>query len=609
MEERSGGRSRPPRASLSWRIYRVCLAPALAAVLIAAFSLGSAAPPLTSSLVSEAFEGSRAYAQLSQMAQLAPGGRPGSGGDARLLAYLRAQLSSLGSPASGGYTVSVARSSGVTSTGAMPQTLLIGYRSGTGTQAPIALIAARDAAARGAAAQLSGTAALLEVASVLAQGETRHPLYVIFSDGGGDGDAAIVGWLRSALGRRLDAAIALGDLGGRSLSRPLVQPFSTGFGLAPEVLSDTVSSALGAAMGTAPGVPSVASQLAHLAFPLSTGEEGPLNGIGIPAVGVSLAGERGPRAGEGIGESHLQAAGRGVLSAFYALDRRGEVSTAPSTGLRIEGRLLPEWAIALLAFTLILGPALTAGDALVRVARGRPRRVRRWLLLPLLCAWPFALCGAALKLLSAVGLLHSPPDPVGAAALSFDVGALASLILALALLAGCWWLWPRLSSASGPGKVPASGVAGVAVVCVGCLLALLVWAIDPYAALLAIPALHLWLVAISPELAPGRRPARVALLAIPALLPLALLAAFYAASLGLGPAQALLEGMAMVGGGYVSLGGMLLWSLAFGLLVAMGIVTLAGAGAAPRVHPPVEGRGAPMLRARRTPVRRERVLR
>jgi hypothetical protein len=496
------------------------------------------------------------------------------------------------------------RSSGQTTWGSMPQTLLIGHRSGTGTQAPIALIASRDSAARGARAQLSGTAALLEVASVLAQGETRHPLYVIFADGGSNGDAAIVSWLQTALGGRLDAALALGDLGGRSL----VKPFSAGFGLAPEVLTDTVSTALSGTMGMSAGAPSVASQLAHLAFPISIGEQGPLNGIGIPAVGVSLAGERGPRAGEGISERHLQAAGRGVLSAFYAIDHSGEVSTARSTGLRIEGRVLPEWAAALIAFTLILGPALIAGDALVRRARGRRRRVRRWLVAPLLCAWPFALCAAALKLLSIAGLLHSPPNPVGASALSFDAGAVVALIFALAVLAGSWWGWHRLSGAGGPRKVPASGVAGVAALCAGCLLALLVWLIDPYAALLLIPALHLWLIAISSELAPKQRPAKLALLLVPALLPLALLLAFYSLLLGLGPAQMLLEGMVMVGGGYVNIGGLLLWSLAFGLLVAMGIATLGTTSSAPRVHPPPEDR-MPVLYSSRVPAGRESVLR
>lgn len=605
MEERPGGRSRPPQASVNWRLYRLCLAPVAAAALILAFSLGGPAAPLSSRLVPEAFEGSRAYSQLSQMAQMAPG---------RRLEYLQAQLRASGSPASGGYSVSAVNVRVQTTSGSRPQTMLIGQRAGTDTLTPIALIASHDSAARGARAQLSGAAALLEIASVLAQSETRHPVYVIFSDGADDGDAAIVSWLRSALGGRLDAAIALGDMAGEGIAGPLVQPFSTGFGLAPEALTDTVSSALKAAMGLQPGSPSLASQLAHLALPLSVGAQGPLNGIGIPSVGVSLAGERGAPAGERVGEGRLQATGRGVLSAFYAIDQAGELAASPATGLRISGKLLPEWALALLIFTLILGPAVVGGEALVRIARraGR-RRVRRWMWLSLLCAWPFALCGATLKLLSTAGLLHAPPNPVGASALNLGAGAIAALALALAVLAASWWAWPKLLSATAPRKVPASGVAGVAVLCTGCALALLTWLIDPYAALLIVPALHAWLVAISPRQRPRSRPALIALVTVPALAPLALLLSFYAISLGLGPAKLLLEATAMVGGGYVGWGGMLIWSLALGLLVAMGIATLGGGSAGrggramPRVHPPPQSR-EPVRYPARTPVYRERAL-
>jgi hypothetical protein len=611
MEGRPGGRSRPPRASLNWRLYRLCLAPVVAAALILAFSLGGGATPLSSSLVPEAFEGSHAYGELSQMAAIAPSRRPGSSGDLRLLAYLRSRLQSLGSTSSGGYSLRTVAMQGQTTWGSAPQSLLVAHRAGTDTLAPIALIASRDSAARGARAQLSGAAALLELASVLAQGETRHPLYVIFSDAGSNGNAAIVSWLQSALGGRLDAAIVLGDLAGRGLSRPLVQPFSTGFGMAPEALTATVSAALRSAMGLQPGSPSLASQLAHLAFPLSIAQQGPLNGIGIPSVGVSLAGERGPSPSEPVSERRLQAAGRGVLSAFYAIDRAGELSTAPATGLTLSGQVLPEWPIALLILTLLLGPAIAGAEALVRISRRGARNIRRWMLLPLVCAWPFALCGLALRLLAAAGLLHAPPNPVGASALGFDAGAIAALVLAAGALGAAWWGWSKLHLAAGPRKVPGSGLAGLAVLCAGCLLAVAVWLIDPYAALLLVPALHLWLIAISPELRPRSRAALLALVAIPALAPSAALACFYAISLGLGPGQGLHEAMVMVGGGYVDWGGMLLWSAGFGLLVAMAIATLGGRRrerATPRVHPPPPERRPQVRYPARAHVYRERAL-
>jgi hypothetical protein len=68
----------------------------------------------------------------------------------------------------------------------------------------------------------------------------------------------------------------------------------------------------------------------------------------------------------------------------------------------------------------------------------------------------------------------------------------------------------------------------------------------------------------------------VALAVVPALIPLALIALFYARSLGLGPVEMLSEGVGLVGGGYFGFGGTLLWSIAFGLLAAL-TVTLARA--------------------------------
>jgi hypothetical protein len=576
MEERRGGRPRPPQATLNWRLYRLCLAPVLAAVLICAFSLSSPPAPLSSTLTPEAFEGSHAYGQLTQMEALAPDGR-------RLLEYLHTQLSGLGSPASGGYSLSVADAG-------TPQALLIAQRAGTGTRAPIALLASR-----GPRAQLSGAAALLEIASVLAQGETRHPIYLIWAAGGSDGDQASGNWLQSRLGGNLDAAIALGNLAAAKPERPLVQPFSTAFGLAPELLTNTVSFALKATMGWVPGTSSLASQLAHLALPVSVGAQGPLNAIGIPSVSVSLTGERPAARREAVSQAHLQAAGRGVLSAFYAIDRAGEIGAAQTSGLRLSGRVLSQWSIALLTLTLLIGPLALSGDALVRRTRRRRGAARRLLLTPLLWALPFALGAASLRLLSLAGLLRATPNPLGAAALHFGLRAALTLTLALAVLGGCSWALRKLA-------LPASAPAALLI---GCLLAFVVWLIDPYATLLLIPALHAWPLASSQR----DRPRQIALLLIPALAPLALLIAFYALWLGLGPAQILLEGMVMVGGGYVSIGGVLLWSLALGVFVTIASAPLGRrASQAPRVSPPPEDR-VPVPHLRRVPVYRERVLR
>ena len=97
-------------------------------------------------------------------------------------------------------------------------------------------------------------------------------------------------------------------------------------------------------------------------------------------------------------------------------------------------------------------------------------------------------------------------------------------------------------------------------------LALVVWIANPFAALLLLPAVHLWLLIVSPELRP--RPVGAVSLVLAALLPLALLIAFYADQLGLGPGRVAWMAVLLVAGGHVGLPAALLWSLALGCAAA-----------------------------------------
>jgi hypothetical protein len=101
---------------------------------------------------------------------------------------------------------------------------------------------------------------------------------------------------------------------------------------------------------------------------------------------------------------------------------------------------------------------------------------------------------------------------------------------------------------------------------------LVVWAINPFTALLLLPALHLFPLIVSPELRP-RPPGALALLAL-AVLPLALLVSFYAHQLGLGPGEVAWTAVLLLAGGHVGLMGAMLWSLALGCLVAGVILAL-----------------------------------
>ena len=89
----------------------------------------------------------------------------------------------------------------------------------------------------------------------------------------------------------------------------------------------------------------------------------------------------------------------------------------------------------------------------------------------------------------------------------------------------------------------------------------LVWVVNPFAALLLLPALHLWLLLASPELRPARAGSRSRSWRS-ALLPLALLVVFYAHQLGLGPGGVAWTAVLLLAGGHVGVLAALLWSLA-----------------------------------------------
>ena len=70
---------------LDLRVYRAAFVPAVLAAVITAFSLGSPPRAATTTLAPDAFQSSRAYAALRDLADSYPSRRPGSPGDEALL--------------------------------------------------------------------------------------------------------------------------------------------------------------------------------------------------------------------------------------------------------------------------------------------------------------------------------------------------------------------------------------------------------------------------------------------------------------------------------------------------------------------------------------------
>lgn len=556
---------------LSGRLYRAALLPIPLALAVAAFSLGSRPQPLGSSLAPDAFSGARAFAEMNTLAREYPDRRPGSASDRALAAHIARDLKGLGGTAGGGFVVRTRSLSTQTIDGQRTLQTVIAERPGASNASPIAIVAHRDAAARGARAELSGTAALLELARVFAARETARTI-VLVSTSGGSGGAGGAADFATAQGGSLDAAIVLGDLAAAHVREPLVVPYSDGLGSASLLLQRTVSDAIARETSTQPAAPSLLGQLAHLAFPYTVGEQGPLDQRGAPAVLIQASGERGPAASEPVSEERVEALGRATLSAVDALDAAPDLQPRTQASLLVQRKTFPEWALRLLVAALLAAPLVAGVDALARVRR-RGMAAGSWTLWTLACAVPFVLCALFLRALGASGVLPvAPVAPFPPSGLALDATSAAAIAAAVSTLALGWLLWPALVRRAGLRVAPDPEAAGVLVLLTLLCAAVVVWAVNPFAALLIVPAAHAWLLLASPDLRP-RRAAALALIAL-GLLPLAGLIAFYADALGLGPGQLLWSGALLFAGGHIGIAGSIVWGVVLGCAAAMTMVAL-----------------------------------
>jgi hypothetical protein len=594
---------------LNGRIYRAAFAPLLFALVIAGFSLTGRTAPLGSNLAPDAFEGARAFATLQGLARQFPERRPGSAGDQRLAAYVAGTLRGLGGAAKGGFAVSTRSVRAQTIDGERTLTTVIAQRPGTTGETPIVILAHRDAAGAGgfpSKAELSATAALLELARVLAAGETQHAIVLVSTSGGSGGNGGAADFAAHAseiLGGRFDAALVLGDLAGTRASGPEVASFSASAGSAPALLQSTVAAAVAQQAGGSTAAPGMLTQLAHLAFPLAGGEQSSLDAHGLPAVLVGAGGEQAPPAGEPVSAGRLEALGRAALAAVYALDGGptiggGEANESGlETGLPIQQKAIPAWALRLLVAALLLPALAVLGDGLARLRRRRgptrgasDRSAGRWVVWALACALPFLACALFAILLGSLGAIPAPRPPVSEAALPFDGHALEAVLASALVLVLAWLAWPALMRRLALPVRPQGDAAALGMLLVLGGLTVVVWVSDPFTALLLLPALNLWLIfAAAPPgawgaggrgvgagggRAGGGRIQALALVAL-GVAPLALLVAFYAHQLHLGPGGVAHTALLLLAGGRIGFAGAVLWSVACGCLAAALLVALA----------------------------------
>jgi hypothetical protein len=556
------------------RIYRAALIPILFALIVGAFSLSDRPRPIGTTLEPDAFSTSRAQADLDAWVRAYPARRAGDSGDAALAARLAGAFRAMGS-----YQVSTPSFEAETADGKRRLTTVIARQ--VGQPGPgLVVVAHRDALGRGARAELSGTAAMMELARVVRGGRLKRTITFVSTSGGSAGLGGARDLPERLTGRltgRPGAVLVLGDLAGTTVRRPFVAGWSTGDGVGSLQLRRTVEAAVRKEAGTNPGGARATSQWARLAFPVTVGEQGPLVAADLPTALMSVSGERSPPADDPIVRNppRLQPFGRAALRTLTALDNAPTLTDAGSTHALVTLRkVLPLWAVRLLVASLLLAPMLVAVDGFARVRR-RHEPVGPWVWWLLAAAAPIAVALAFAWFLGITGLLPAtPPEPVAAGAIPVGTsGTVALVAIGLVALLGWIALRPALMRRAGarPGPFRGEG-AGAALLVTWCAVAGVLWLRNPYAAGLLVPGAHALLAVVAPEVR-LRRALAVGLVVVAAA-PFLLVDLSIAGQLGLSPAHFAWFCVLLVAGGVVGPLGWVIWSLVLTCLVAALVMAL-----------------------------------
>src|SRR4051812_1922838 len=485
-----------PRPVPDVRVYRAAFAPALVALFMAAFSLTDRPAGVTTPFAPAGFVGSRAFDTLQQLGKAFPERPPGSDADLALAGRVAASFRA------NGFRVTRSTRSARTADGKQDLETVVGVRPGLSSRR-IVVLAHRDARGSPALAELSGTAALLELARLFKVRDLSSTLVLVSTSGGSAGGAGARAFAESADGP-VDAAIVLGDVAGTRGRKPWIVPWSNDRDAAPMGIVRTVDRAVRQEVGAQAGGSRAIGQWARRALPLTVSEQGEAARGGLPAVLLQASGELGPGPRTPVSEDRLDAFGRAALRAITALDARVARSDEGGPFVREGGgivtfrRLLPDWAIRLLVGTLLLPAALTAVDAFFG-ARRRRLPVARWIGWVAAAAVPFAIAWLWMRLIGLTGAMSVPAGPVPPEALPLRGWRIAALLSAPLVLALGWLgaRGPLVARLRLPGTVSAGGAAAALGLVINAL-AVVVWVVNPLAAALLVPAAHGWLFATAP---------------------------------------------------------------------------------------------------------------
>jgi Peptidase family M28 len=562
---------------IDFRLYRAAFLPALLAVVILLFAVQTPPAPLPTVVAPAEFDEVGAAKIARQIVDRAPARAPGSAGDAAIADMVETRFRAVrdGQVAEQDFTGSVdgkdvqLRNLILTLPGASPRCVVV--------------LASRDSASGpGAASSAAATAALVELVSELENSRHAKTLVFVSTDGASDG----------ALGARefaahfpqrdlIDGAIVLWQPGSTTRREPSLLDTSDGPESASSGLVRTTQRALADQAGARPPGIGLFGELARLALPSGLGDQAVLIQRGIAAVGLSSAGARplpvAQDQPEDLSTSTLGDFGRTALLLAVTLDASPAPEHGPAAYVTLSGSLVPGWSLALLALALLL-PALVASmDGLRRARRGADR-IGWGLWWSASRALPLIGALLLLYLLAAIGIVARPAFPFDPNRYGIGAGEIVVMAL-LAAVVGIGYRGMR------GWRVPAglgTEVAAPSLGLVSGLAVLLAWTVNPFLALIVVPAAHVWLL-------DARRGNSilwpvVLVAALASMVPLGAAVGDLVGRLELGsaaPWQLLL----MIGGGQIGFGSMLALCLLVGCLA--GIVALAArrTSGAPRRRP------------------------
>ena len=578
------GRCYTPCVLVDLRIYRASFVLAVLALVVVMFSLESRPRSHASDLAPDAVSGTDAYRQAGQLVAAYPERQAGSPGDAALGNFVERRFRALG--------METSRQRFFTDVEGKDTELsnVIGRLRGRSDR-QVVILAHRDSAGRPGAASATGTALLLELAQAMDALDRRRTIVFVSADGGTEGMAGAQRFAERYVDRqKVEAALVIDDLGAVAPQKPYLVPWSTGSSRASLAAVRTVDAAVQRETGSGAGSESWLGQLVHLAWPLTLREQGPLVREGIDAVTLTARAELprgdGPDTMAGISEVRLSRFGRAAFASVLAFDSPGYRGKPPSRYVTAGRNVIPGWSLSLFALGLILPAVITAVDGVARAGR-RGAPVGPWLRWSLATALPFVVTVLGALAFELIGWLPGSVAEAVSPATRLSLGEAIGPLMALAILFVLSWIVIRRLALGDvrPRRLAREGAA-VALALLLSVEVLVICAVNPFTALLLVPAVHLCLLAALSE-TPRRTLLAAALVAGALALPvLAML--YYGArfDLGLSLHSYVLMVLSTAAG---SVGSVILGSLVAGSLTSSALLAADGGGR--RAAPAITVRG------------------